>query len=56
MKNIKTPSYIKVEAKKKEKKSEDWDPNPWAVCHAKLGPEKTEKFERCVQHVKEKQE
>jgi hypothetical protein len=27
-------------------------PNPWAVCHAKLGPEKDAKFERCVMHVK----
>ena len=27
-------------------------PNPWAVCHARLGPEKDAKFERCVMHVK----
>jgi hypothetical protein len=26
--------------------------NPWAVCHSQLGPEKDEKFERCVQDVK----
>lgn len=23
-----------------------------AICHAQLGPKKTDKFERCVQHVK----
>lgn len=28
--------------------------NPWAVCHASTGPEKSEKFERCVMDVKEK--
>jgi hypothetical protein len=28
--------------------------NPWAVCHSQLGPEKNEKFERCVQDVKKK--
>lgn len=26
--------------------------NPWAVCHAQLGPKKTAKFERCVRDVK----
>lgn len=26
--------------------------NPWAVCHANLGPKKDAKFERCVMHVK----
>lgn len=26
--------------------------NPWAICHAKLGPKKTAKFERCVMEVK----
>jgi hypothetical protein len=26
--------------------------NPWAICHAKLGPKKTPKFERCVRDVK----
>jgi hypothetical protein len=53
--------------KKKEKKSfnlkkylvakkEKWDPNPWAVCHSKIDKEKEpEKFERCVQHVKNNQ-
>ena len=28
--------------------------NPWAVCHAQLGKEKTDKFERCVKKVKSK--
>ena len=28
--------------------------NPWAVCHESTGPEKGEKFERCVQDVKKK--
>ena len=28
--------------------------NPWAICHAQLGPKKTEKFERCVKKVKKK--
>lgn len=37
------------EGKKKNKKSE---PNPWAICHAQVGPKKTRKFERCVQSVK----
>jgi len=29
--------------------------NPWAVCHSVLGPEKDEKFERCVKKIKKKQ-
>lgn len=29
--------------------------NPWAVCHESVGPEKSDKFERCVKDVKEKQ-
>lgn len=29
--------------------------NPWAVCHASTGPEKSDKFERCVMDVKKKQ-
>ena len=27
-------------------------PNPWAICHAQVGPKKTRKFERCVKSVK----
>lgn len=34
-----------------EKENED-GPNPWAICHAQVGPKKTRKFERCVQSVK----
>jgi hypothetical protein len=26
--------------------------NPYAICHAQVGPKKTRKFERCVQSVK----
>lgn len=26
--------------------------NPWAICHAELGPKKTPKFEKCVRDVK----
>ena len=26
--------------------------NPWAICHAQVGPKKTRKFERCVMSVK----
>ena len=26
--------------------------NPWAVCHASTGPEKSKKFEKCVMDVK----
>ncbi len=32
-----------------EKKEE---PNPWAICHAQVGPKKSRKFERCVMSVK----
>jgi hypothetical protein len=28
-------------------------PNPWAICHAQVGPKRTTKFERCVQSVKD---
>ena len=39
--------YDLEESKKKNKK------NPWAICHAKLGPRKNAKFESCVKQVKE---
>ena len=35
-----------------EKKYKKGEPNPWAICHAQVGPKKTRKFERCVQSVK----
>ena len=31
-------------------------PNPWAICHAQVGPQKTRKFERCVMSVKKQLE
>lgn len=31
-------------------------PNPWAICHAQVGPKKTRKFERCVMAVKKQLE
>jgi hypothetical protein len=31
-------------------------PNPWAICHAQVGPKRTRKFERCVQSVKKQLE
>ena len=30
--------------------------NPWAICHAQVGPKKTRKFERCVKSVKKQLE
>lgn len=30
--------------------------NPWAICHAQVGPKKTRKFERCVMAVKKQLE
>jgi hypothetical protein len=27
-------------------------PNPWAICHAQVGPKKSRKWERCVREVK----
>ncbi|KKL70333.1 hypothetical protein LCGC14_2105960 [marine sediment metagenome] len=51
MKIIKT-AHFEILAKKK-----DWDPNPWAICNSKINKdEEPEKFERCIMHVKEKQE
>jgi len=32
------------------------EPNPWAICHAQVGPKKTRKFERCVKSVKKQLE
>ena len=36
--------------------SESGQPNPWAICHAQVGPKKTRKFERCVKSVKKQLE
>ena len=38
----------------KGKTNEAQEANPWAICHAELGKEKTAKFERCVMKVKAK--
>jgi hypothetical protein len=38
-----------------EEKKKD-GPNPWAICHAQVGPKKTRKFERCVMSVKKQWE
>ena len=38
-----------------EEKKKD-GPNPWAICHAQVGPKKTRKFERCVMSVKKQLE
>lgn len=50
-----------------KKKSEDWDPNPWAVCTESIGKtegttersewseDAKERYERCVQDVKDQQ-
>ena len=34
-----------------EKENES-GPNPWAICHAQVGPKKSRKWERCVMSVK----
>jgi hypothetical protein len=36
-----------------EKKEEDSKPNAWSICHSKVGPKKSRKWERCVKQVKE---
>lgn len=42
--------------KESKKKKDDWDPNPWAVCHTTVDKDKDpKKYERCVQKVKKKQ-
>lgn len=56
MKRIVTASYKMAKKRNKKTIAKEWDPNPWAVCHAKLGPKKTKKFERCVMDVKKKQQ
>lgn len=50
VKIIRTASFDRL-AKKK-----DWDPNPWAVCTDSVGREDPEKYERCIQKVKQKQD
>jgi hypothetical protein len=44
---------VNVQMTEKEETDEKSQPkNPWAICHAQLGPKKTAKFERCVKQVK----
>lgn len=50
MKIIRTASFNKLSKKK------EWDPNPWAVCTDSVGREDEDKYERCVQKVKQKQD
>ena len=48
MKIIKTKKYAK-------RTGEDYDPNPWAVCHTTVDKDSDpDKYERCVKEVKEK--
>lgn len=41
-----------TETEEIEEKEKDSKKNPWAICHAKLGPRKNAKFESCVKQVK----
>ncbi len=51
MKIIRTANYSKLA----KDKAEDFDVNPWAVCHTTVDKdEDPEKYERCVQKVKKK--
>jgi uncharacterized Zn finger protein (UPF0148 family) len=43
--------FVKIRSKGKEAAKAV---NPWAVCHESVGPEKSDKFERCVKDVKKK--
>jgi len=58
--------HMEINAKKKAKErkekedikssGDDWNPNPWAVCHTTVDKKKNpEKHERCVMDVKKKQ-
>ena len=48
----KSVTATKMEGEMEEGKSKKGEPNPWAICHAQVGPKKTRKFERCVMAVK----
>ena len=51
MKIIKTANYFKIT----KDKAEDFEVNPWAVCHVTVDKdEDPEKYERCVKKVKQK--
>ena len=44
--NVSMTEVEDIEEKEEEEK------NPWAICHAQLGPRKNAKFESCVRQVK----
>lgn len=50
--NAKGINVSMTEKKEIDEKEEDEKNNPWAICHAQLGPKKNAKFERCVRQVK----
>ena len=52
MKEIITPSFVKL-AKSKYPKEETEPYNPWAVCTDSAGRDDKDKYERCVQHLKD---
>jgi hypothetical protein len=45
-------SMTETDGEMEEGKTKKGEPNPWAICHAQVGPKKTRKFERCVMAVK----
>ena len=45
-------NMTEIDGEMEEGKVKKGEPNPWAICHAQVGPKKTRKFERCVQSVK----
>ncbi|MFW6009453.1 MAG: hypothetical protein ACOCP8_09345 [archaeon] len=58
MKQIKTHNYNKkIKQSDSKKEEEQWDVNPWAVCHTTVDKDKDpKKYERCVKKVKKQQE
>jgi hypothetical protein len=50
----KLEEWRKEREEKDDKKDAAKAVNPWAVCHESVGPEKSDKFERCVKDVKKK--
>ena len=50
--NSKGINVSMTEVEEIDEKEEDVKKNPWAICHAKLGPRKNAKFESCVRQVK----
>lgn len=52
---VENPDYYNELKKIEGSPKNDWNPNPWAVCNKSVGTRKTEKRERCIQDVKQKQ-